>query len=107
MERPLELAALRNALIADGGGRHVALTALQGMGGIGKTILAQALCADEVVQQAFPDGIIWTTIGKESGEGIVPRMREIGKGLNDDLSRYDTAQAPLTSTAQHSAAKPL
>jgi hypothetical protein len=32
---------------------------LHGMGGIGKTVLAQALCHDEVVQQAFPDGIIW------------------------------------------------
>ena len=53
-ERPEALAALRNALITDDGGRHIALTAVQGMGGVGKTVLAQALCHDEVVQQAFP-----------------------------------------------------
>jgi len=66
VERPEALTALRDALITDDGGRHIALTALQGMGGIGKTVLAQALCHDEIVQQAFPDGIVWITIGKES-----------------------------------------
>jgi hypothetical protein len=46
VERASELRALRDALITDGEGRHIALTALRGMGGIGKTILAQALCHD-------------------------------------------------------------
>ena len=89
VERLEALAALRDALITDDGGRHIALTALQGMGGIGKTVLAQALCHDEVVQQAFPDGIIWITIGKESAFDAVTRMREVGKALGDDLSRYE------------------
>jgi hypothetical protein len=35
------------------------------MGGIGKTVLAKALTEDEVVQRAFPDGIVWITVGKE------------------------------------------
>ena len=92
VERPEALEALRDALFAEGGaGRHIALTALEGMGGIGKTVLAQALCHDEVVQQAFPDGIIWVTVGKESTYDLVTRMREVGKALKDDLSRYDTA----------------
>jgi hypothetical protein len=39
---------------------------MQGMGGIGKTMLARALCYDWVVQQAFLDGIFWFAIGKES-----------------------------------------
>jgi len=89
VERPDELAALRNALITDDGGRHIALTALHGMGGIGKTVLAQALCHDEVVQQAFPDGVIWITVGKESAFDAITRMREVGKALGDDLTRYD------------------
>jgi len=90
VERTEELKALRDALFAEGGGRHVALTALEGMGGIGKTVLAQALCHDEVVQQAFPDGIVWITAGKESAYDLVTRMREAGKALHDDLSGYDT-----------------
>jgi hypothetical protein len=89
VERPESLAALRNSLITAEGGRQIALTALQGMGGIGKTVLAQALCHDEVVQQAFPDGVIWVTVGKESTADVVTRMREVGKQLGDDLARYD------------------
>src|SRR5271166_5766862 len=93
VERPEALAALRDALITDGGGRHIALTALQGMGGIGKTVLAQALCHDEVVQQAFPDGVVWITIGKESAFDALTRMREVGKALGDDPSRYENELA--------------
>jgi NB-ARC domain len=65
------------------------VTAVEGMGGIGKSVLAQALCHDEVVQQAFPDGVIWVPAGRESAYDLVTRMREVGKGLKDDLSRYD------------------
>ena len=89
VERPEALKALRNALITDGVGRNIALTAFAGMGGIGKTVLAQVLCHDDVVQNAFPDGVIWVSAGKESGFDLVTRLRELGKALNDDLSRYD------------------
>ncbi len=90
--RPEALAALRDALITDDGSSQIALTALKGMGGIGKTVLAQALCHDEVVQHAFPDGIIWVTVGKEAGMDLA-RMKEVGKALGDDLSSYDNEQA--------------
>jgi NB-ARC domain/TIR domain len=98
VDRPEALEVLRNALITDGESRHIALTALNGMSGIGKTMLAQALCRDPVVHQAFPDGIIWITVGKESAFDVVTRMREVGKALNDDLSRYDNE---LGSTNQY------
>jgi hypothetical protein len=74
VERPEALEVLRNALITDGESRNVALTALNGMGEIGKTMLAQALCHDQVVQQAFPDGIIWITVRKESFRTVL-RLR--------------------------------
>ena len=38
---------------------------VQGMGGIGKTVLAAALAQDSEVRQAFPDGIYWLTIGQK------------------------------------------
>jgi len=90
LPRPDALGAIRNALLTEDPGPSIALTALKGMGGIGKTVLAQALCHDEVVQEAFPDGIIWITAGKESTIDLVTRLREVGKGLNDDLTGYDT-----------------
>src|SRR5262249_45889723 len=37
---------------------------VQGMGGIGKTVLAAALAHDSEVRQAFPDGIYWLTVGQ-------------------------------------------
>jgi hypothetical protein len=72
--RSVELEALKKALLSDRDQRDVALVAMRGMGGIGKTVLAQALCHDESVQAAFPDGIIWVRIG-EAGlkEAELPR----------------------------------
>jgi DNA replication protein DnaC len=38
---------------------------VQGMSGIGKTVLAAALAHDLEVRQAFPDGIFWVTVGQK------------------------------------------
>ncbi|MCL4253167.1 MAG: TIR domain-containing protein, partial [Anaerolineae bacterium] len=53
--RPNEFDRLKHAILSDVTDRTVALTALQGMGGIGKSVLANALCHDETMQDAFPD----------------------------------------------------
>ena len=93
LERPEALRALRDALFAEDHRQPIALTALAGMGGIGKTVLAKALTDDEVVQRAFPDGIVWITAGKERRRDFIAEMREVAKALGDDLSGYDTALA--------------
>ncbi len=66
---------------------------MSGMGGLGNTTLARALVDDEVVQQAFPDGIIWITVGKESRRDFIQEMREIAAALGEDLSSYQSALA--------------
>jgi WD40 repeat protein len=93
LERTEALHALRNSLLKEDDRQPVALTALAGMGGIGKTVLAKALTDDNVVQRAFPDGIVWITAGKERTRDFVAEMREVAKALGDDLSKYDTALA--------------
>jgi hypothetical protein len=90
VERPDALTNLRNALITEGSGPSIALTALEGMGGIGKTILAQALAHDEVVQQAFPDGVIWTSGGREPAYDLVIRMQEVRRALGDEPRDHES-----------------
>lgn len=43
----------------------LALTALQGLPGIGKTALAMALASDSQIQAHFPDGILWAELGPQ------------------------------------------
>jgi WD40 repeat protein len=92
--RPGQIEALLSAVINETSERRVAVTAVRAMGGIGKTVLVQALCHTEAVHQAFPDGIAWTTIGQNPNDlQLLMQMREIAKVLEDDLSRYDSLAA--------------
>jgi len=38
---------------------------LQGMGGVGKSVIAAALAHDKEIRNHFPDGIVWLSIGRE------------------------------------------
>jgi len=88
--RPEVLDALREALLSGDGA--VALTsavkvALHGMGGIGKSVLARALCDDPAVQAAFPDGILWTTLGRDVNEPVLrSKLREWVETLGGIIS---------------------
>jgi WD40 repeat protein len=92
VDRPDLLTKLRDVLFKDEPNRNIVLTALQGMGGIGKTVLAQALCHDEVVTRAYPDGIFWFSIGKESRLKFDQRIEGV-PGLHQLLGAYKNEQA--------------
>lgn len=77
--RPELLAAIRATLLTTT--TNVALTstvrqadALFGMGGIGKSVIARALCDDETIQTAFPHGILWATLGQTPD--LLARLRD-------------------------------
>lgn len=74
------LDTLRRMVTNDSSDRRIAITALQGMGGIGKSVMAAALCHDPVIQDAYPDGVVWVTIGREPGS-MVPKLRTVLEAL--------------------------
>lgn len=105
IERRRELELLRSTVLREESSRRITLTALKGMAGIGKTVLAQALCLDEVTHAAFPDGVIWLNLGKDPRD-LVPLLREAGRAVGDSLDGYDslqTASNQLRSTLRDKA----
>ncbi len=50
------------ALIGKASGLHI--LGLQGMGGVGKSVLAAAVVKDPEVRRAYPDGVFWITLGQ-------------------------------------------
>ena len=94
INRPASTRAVRDALLGGDDRRAVALTALEGMGGTGKTVVAQALFHDEVIQQAFPDGLVWVTVGREPTYDVNAKLREIATvlgGASDPQMSSETA----------------
>jgi hypothetical protein len=81
--RPELLDEVRQAILDNPDG--VALTsamqmrALQGIGGIGKTVMARLLCDDPQVQEEYTDGILWATLGQH------PDIRQCLKEWADTL----------------------
>ncbi len=67
VDRPEVSQDLKKRLIADSSNYSgtLVISAIQGLGGIGKTILAQALAHDQQVQEHFCDGILWATLGQQ------------------------------------------
>lgn len=59
--------------------KHVGM---HGMGGIGKSILANLLAHDRKIREAFPDGIVW--IGLGSVPNVVELMRRVHRDFGGD-----------------------
>ena len=86
---------LRNELVADQTSREIAVTGVRGMGGIGKTVLVQALCHnDEVIHASFPDGIAWIPIGQNPGN-LVQQMRDVADALGESTAGFDSQEQSI------------
>jgi hypothetical protein len=72
------------------------VSAVQGMGGIGKSVLAAAFARATATRRACTDGVIWLTLGPQPD--IVKCMSQVGTAWGEDLHHFatlETAQARL------------
>ncbi|MCP4529572.1 MAG: hypothetical protein GY831_00005, partial [Delftia sp.] len=95
LPRDEELAALK-ALVLSETNDSVAITGrtlnvgLQGMGGIGKSVLAAALARDDDVRRAFPDGVLWVTLGQTPA--LTARQTQIADALEREPHAFTDVQ---------------
>lgn len=75
------------------------LTAIKGWPGVGKTTIASALAHDEDIKKAFPDGVLWTSLGQEPN--LLSEIAAWGRALGtDELLRaknLEEAKSQLTA----------
>ena len=71
------------------------ISAIHGLGGIGKTILAQALAHDPQVQKRFCDGILWATLGQQ------PDVLSLLQGWIIALNDYDYKPTTVKAASTH------
>jgi WD40 repeat protein len=92
VQRPEELDRLKASVLADLAGPVVITSsqqtvALQGMGGLGKSVLAAVFARSCGVRRAFGDGVIWVRVGQQGD--VVAALRLVGQALGDhDRSGY-------------------
>jgi hypothetical protein len=67
------------------------ITALQGMGGIGKSVLAAALSRTTEVRRAYADGIVWLTFGREPN--LFQPLTMLLSVLDENPSNYSDLQS--------------
>jgi hypothetical protein len=101
LPRREEIAGIRKAVLADVQRPTVITsekqtTALQGMGGVGKSVMAAAFASATETRRAFTDGIIWLTIGQNPDPSS--NLKLVGTAFGDDPVNYvdlDTVRARL------------
>ncbi|MCY6494585.1 beta-propeller domain-containing protein [Leptolyngbya sp. GGD] len=78
------LSAIQQPVVVTGAAQRIGV---QGMGGIGKSVLAAALAREPEVQAAFPDGIFWITVGIEPL--LVTQQADLAEALSGEKPTFN------------------
>lgn len=78
------LSAVQQPVVMTGAAQRIGV---QGMGGIGKSVLAAALAREPEVQAAFPDGIFWVTVGIEPL--LVTQQADLAEALSGEKPAFN------------------
>lgn len=92
LPRPDQLEPLVEQLLS-ARSEAVGVVGVQGMGGIGKSVLSAAACGDPRIQEAFPDGIYWLTLGQTPD--LVAVQRQLAHDLGMPLTEIQLLDAAL------------
>jgi hypothetical protein len=91
--RPDALAAVKEKLLRESG-QTLVVSAISGLGGLGKSVLATALVLDAEVQGRFEDGILWITLGQNP---------DLQNCLGDWIRALDKSRDSFSATTLESA----
>ncbi|BAY42128.1 regulatory protein (plasmid) [Nostoc sp. NIES-2111] len=84
VDRPEYSQDLKTRLLTESNDvRTLVVTAIHGLGSVGKSTLATALAHDQQVQSHFCDGILWTTLGQQ------PNLLSLLSGWVQALGDYN------------------
>jgi histidine ammonia-lyase len=89
VKRPTQQKKLKTMLLAEQ--NTLVVSAVYGLGGIGKSVVATALAHDDDVQSRFVDGILWVTLGQEPD--ILPLLSGWIQALGDHNYKPTTTDA--------------
>ncbi|WP_017714973.1 NB-ARC domain-containing protein [Kamptonema formosum] len=97
VERPEVSKDLKPLLLAESPstGRTLVISAIHGLGSVGKSTLAAALAGDSAVREHFCDGILWATLGQE------PDLLSLLGGWVVALGDYNFRATSVGATSAH------
>jgi len=97
VERPEHHKEIKTRLLSLEGNRTgtLVVSAIYGLGGIGKSTLAAAVAHDPKVQAQFPDGVLWVTLGQQPD--LLPLLSDWIQALGD----HDYKPLTLDGASKH------
>ncbi|MEH2361189.1 NB-ARC domain-containing protein, partial [Nostoc sp.] len=97
VERPEYSDDLKTRLLTESssGNHTLVITAIHGLGSVGKSTLAAALAHNAEIQTRFCDGILWTTLGQQ------PDVLSLLSGWVQALGDYNFKPTSIEATSTH------
>ncbi|MEO0969839.1 MAG: NB-ARC domain-containing protein, partial [Cyanobacteria bacterium J06639_18] len=95
IDRPEITQKLQTRLFNSSNNCGLVLSAIHGLGGIGKTTLAIALAHDEEAKKIFADGVLWTILGK------TPDLLGLLSNWIQALGDYDFRPTTVDAASSH------
>ena len=77
------------------------VSAISGMGGLGKSLLVAKLVQDEEVQRRFEDGILWVTLGQNPESLLHSKLGELIEALDKPGGSFSTTTLDASSRYLH------